>query len=126
MSCLEGKDWIGLNFGYSGDADQHHSATDDAMFLNGKLYKLDATIVEKVSDKVWKFRTYDKDQKYAKNWIDLTYEIEDTHYIKENYIITKINFKSNYGKVSGTFTFGDKTIKISQKFMIVEEMAALW
>jgi len=126
MSCLEGKDRIGLNFGYSGDADSHHSATDDAFWVNGKLYKLDATVVEKVSDKVWKFKTYEKEQKHKGNRIDLTYEIEDSHYIKENYIITKISFKSNYGRVSGTFEFEGKTIKVSPKFMIVEEMAALW
>ena len=90
------------------------------------MYKLDATIVEKVSDKKWVFKTYQKDWKFSTNSIDLVYEIEDSHAIKENYIITKINFKSNYGRVSGTFEFEGKKIQIKDKFMIVEEMAALW
>lgn len=113
MSCLEGNTRIGINFGYSGDADSLHEATDDALFIDGKLFKLDATVVDKVNEKKWKFRTYQKSWKFAQNSIDLVFDIEDSHYIKENYIITKINFKSNYGKVSGTVEFEGRKIQIS-------------
>lgn len=126
MSCFEKSTRLGLNFGYSGAADLQHSATDDAIFVNGILYKLDATIVKKINEKKWSFITHDQNKKFVKNSINLTFEIEDTHTIKENFIITKLDFKSNYGRVSGTFEYEGKKIEIANKFMIVEEMAALW
>jgi len=46
--------------------------------------------------------------------------------MQENYIITKLDFKSNYGRVSGYVEYEGKRITFENKFMLIEEMNALW
>ena len=69
---------IALNTGYSkGD---RSDSTDDSIYLDGKLFKLDPTVVEKVDNTTWKFTSFRGDKnmvKFEKNSVDLTFKIDD-------------------------------------------------
>lgn len=119
---------VAMNAGYGND-DSSIGATDDSIYVDGKLYKLDPTVVEKVSEKKWTFKSFRGDKslvKFPKNAMDLIFTIDNDHTMNKDFVLVKLNFKSIYGRVSGTFTYEGKTLKITDKFMFVEEMTALW
>jgi hypothetical protein len=114
MSCISNGKRIGLNFGYGND-NPTAKALDDSLYIDGKLYRMDATVVKILDDKRWHFSTqvrYQDEKKWPRNKINLTFVIEDEHSMKEDYLVLKVDFKSVYGRVSGDLYYEGEHIEI--------------
>lgn len=52
--------------------------TDDVLFIDGKMHKLDITMIEKVNASTWTLKTLEKgDRKFKNTKVELTFTIED-------------------------------------------------
>lgn len=102
------------------------TVSGDAIFVDGKLYKLDTLVLNK-KDNVWSIESYQgKNTKYKENQIKLQFKVHKRHTITENLVLIQIDFNSNYGYYSGSIKTADHDLKFGDKFGLLEEMFSRW
>ena len=103
-------------------------SSGDALFIDGKIYKLDALIIKKISNNEWSIKSYKGNSiKYPKNEVDIIFKIANRHKTYQNYILIEVDFNSNFGYFSGNLKTADgHKIDFENQFGFVEEMFSRW
>lgn len=116
---------VGINISMS---EKNQDSSGDAMFIDGKLYKLDALVVTKKSQDLWTIESYQGEGvKFPNNQVKMTFEVKKRHKIYKNIFIIEIDFNSNYGFFSGSVKSEDgHYIEFDNRFGFVEEMFSRW
>lgn len=124
-TCFEsGGHQVAFNFEHS--TDNPHSSFD-AVFVDGKLFKLDPLVMQRVSDSHWKWKSHPDVNQHSKNIVELEFHKDDTHTLHFNYLLYEIKLKSNFGKFSGKIkTEKGHTITFKDKFGFIEDFRARW
>jgi hypothetical protein len=115
---------ISFSFGYSSD---NPNSYFDSMFVDGKLYKLDALEMTHVDDTTITWKSQENPKNHPKNRISLLFKKKEAHSLGANFIVYFIDLTSNFGHLSGTIKTKDgHNIEFKDKFAFFEDMHARW
>ena len=97
----------------------------DAVFVNGKLYKIDPPSLLKIDNSSFEWMNSNKSSEYSNNSLKLKFQKDSFHQIKANYLVAAVDFKSYFGKFSGELTTEDgHHIKFEDVFGFIEDFHA--
>ena len=89
---------VAFNIGYSRD---NPDSKYDSIFVDGKLYKLDPMIFTQKSENSYAWIKSEGIKTHPRNSIELSFKRAHSHKLSANYLITAVDFKSNFGTYSG-------------------------
>ena len=124
-SCFKvNKNNVAFNIGYSRD---DPDSKYDSIFVDGKLYKLDSMISTQKSENSYSWTKSEGHNAHPRNSIELTFERSHSHKLSANYLITAVDFKSNFGNYSGRIRTEDgHDITFTNVFGFFEDFHARW
>lgn len=114
---------IAINFGYTAD---DPNASADAVFIDGKLHKLDSLIMKEVTADHWTWERHPQLHQHKDVSIDLEFRRSESHSIGDNFLFFFMNLKSNFGHFSGSIKVNGETINFDNVFGFIEDFHARW
>lgn len=119
----KGKD-VAVNLGWTHD---DTNCAYDAVFIDGKIYKLDPLVMTQVADGHWKWVKYPKLNNHPKNSLEIEFKRDSQHGLTDNLLFISVDLISNYGKFSGRIKTEDgHDIEFKDKFGFFEDMHSKW
>ena len=120
----ENNNSVGINLGHTHD---DSNSAFDSVFVNGKMYKLDAHIMREVNEGLYVWDKHPNLNEHSEATLQLEFKREAIHKLGNNFIFANACLTSSYGKFSGRITTKDgMDIRFKDKFGFYEDMHALW
>ena len=115
---------VAINLGYTHD---DTNSAFDWVFINGKMYKLDAHVMREVNKGLYVWDKHPLHNEHSEATLQLEFQTEATHRLGDNLVLLKVCLLSSYGKFSGRIVTKDgHDIKFTNKFGFFEDMHSLW